>query len=87
MWDVPSNHVKFQVSKGGSLTLKYVLAFFACPPVLARENWKFASGVGLPFASLPLTGACTSRRISNNCPARKSVLGQISQVNGGLVLR
>lgn len=75
--------MKFQVSKGGSFTLKYILAFFACAPFLARENWKFASGTVLPFASLPLTGACTSRRMSNNCPAKKSVLGQISQVQSG----
>ena len=49
-------------------------AVWARRPCLAILKLKAVSGVLLPVASLPFTGAWTSRRMSKYCPARKSVL-------------
>ena len=70
---LPSYHVKFHVSNLGSATLKKVEAFCGAAPFLATVKVKLGSGTP-PFASEPLTGACTSRRMSKYWPARKSTL-------------
>jgi hypothetical protein len=61
----PSNQVKFQVSSFGSDTPKKLVALRALPPGVLMAKVKLESGVDVRTASLPLTGACTSRRISN----------------------
>lgn len=66
-----SNHEKSHFSNFGSSSPKNSVASFGLPFPFAMVKVKFSSS-GSPIASDPFLGACTSRRISKYCPARKS---------------
>jgi hypothetical protein len=83
MKNIPSYHEKFQFSSAGSSILKNLVAATGFWFFLVMVNLK--SGSGSPTrASDPLTGECTSKRMSKYWPARKSALQSSYQLDTGL---